>query len=84
MAHYSVAEARSGLPRLIDKAKSGERVTITRRGEAVAELIPVQPLPTRDTHATHEWLKVRSKRRPLPDGLASLTVLQAIKDEKPW
>lgn len=84
MSTYSVAEARNGLPRLIDKAKAGERVTITRRGEAVAELVPVQALPPKDPSAPHEWLKSRAKLRPLPPGVNSLDILQAIKDEKPW
>jgi prevent-host-death family protein len=84
MSTYSIAEARNGLPGLINKAKAGERVTITRRGEAVAELVPIQTEPEKDPRAMHAWLKSRAKRRPLPSGVTSLDILQAMKDEKPW
>ncbi len=40
MSAYSVADAKAGLPRLIDKAVAGEEVIITRRGKPVAELRP--------------------------------------------
>jgi antitoxin (DNA-binding transcriptional repressor) of toxin-antitoxin stability system len=35
----SVAEAKNKLPMLIKRAESGERVTICRRGEPVADLV---------------------------------------------
>jgi prevent-host-death family protein len=35
----SVAEAKNKLPVLIKQAESGERVTICRRGEPVADLV---------------------------------------------
>ena len=35
----SVAEAKNKLPLLIKQAESGERVTICRRGEPVADLV---------------------------------------------
>jgi antitoxin (DNA-binding transcriptional repressor) of toxin-antitoxin stability system len=35
----SVAEAKNKLPALIKRAESGERVTICRRGEPVADLV---------------------------------------------
>jgi antitoxin (DNA-binding transcriptional repressor) of toxin-antitoxin stability system len=35
----SVAEAKNQLPRLIKRAEGGERVTICRRGEPVADLV---------------------------------------------
>lgn len=38
MPNYSVAQARNGLPRLIDKAIAGEEVVITRHGKVVAEV----------------------------------------------
>lgn len=40
MARYSVAEAKNNLPKLLDRALAGEEVTITRRGEAIATLVP--------------------------------------------
>ncbi|MBJ7499661.1 MAG: type II toxin-antitoxin system prevent-host-death family antitoxin [Sphingopyxis sp.] len=38
MPEHSVAEAKNGLPGLIDKARAGEQVIITRHGRPVAEL----------------------------------------------
>jgi len=40
MARYSVAEAKNNLPKLLDKALAGEEVTITRRGEPIAHIVP--------------------------------------------
>lgn len=40
LSTYSVADAKAGLHRLIDKAMAGEEVIITRRGKPVAELRP--------------------------------------------
>lgn len=41
-----VHEAKTHLSRLIDTALAGEDVVITRRGEEVARLVPVQGRPT--------------------------------------
>jgi prevent-host-death family protein len=63
MPSYSVAEARNNLSRLIDEALSGEAVTITRHGQAVAELKPTKPawkMP--DPEALLAWFD-----RPRPD-----------------
>ncbi len=38
-------EAKTTLSRLVDAAQAGEEVVITRRGEPVARLQPVRPLP---------------------------------------
>ena len=37
--HVSVAEAKSQLPALIKRAETGERITICRHGEPVADLV---------------------------------------------
>ena len=36
---YSIAEARSRLPRIVDQAESGVEVELTRRGKPVAVLV---------------------------------------------
>lgn len=36
-------EAKTKLAELLDKVEAGETVTITRRGRAVAQLVPVRP-----------------------------------------
>ena len=36
---YSIAEARSKLPRIVDQAEAGVEVELTRRGQPVAVLV---------------------------------------------
>jgi len=36
---YSIAEARSRLPRIVDQAESGVEIELTRRGQPVAVLV---------------------------------------------
>ena len=40
MTHYSVAEAKNNLPKLLDRVLAGEEVVITRRGKAIARIEP--------------------------------------------
>jgi prevent-host-death family protein len=40
MREYGVYEAKTKLPDLIKQVQKGERVTITNRGEPVADLVP--------------------------------------------
>lgn len=40
MTHYSVAEAKNNLPKLLDRMLAGEEVVITRRGKPIARLEP--------------------------------------------
>lgn len=41
MARVGAFEAKTKLAELLDKVEAGETVTITRRGRAVAKLVPV-------------------------------------------
>lgn len=45
MARYSVAAAKDSFSELIDRARAGEEVVITRRGQVVAELCPPRAMP---------------------------------------
>ncbi len=40
MSEYGIYEAKTKLPDLIKQVQQGERVTITNRGEPVADLVP--------------------------------------------
>ena len=40
MPEYEINEAKTKLPDLIKQVQLGERVTITNRGEPVADLVP--------------------------------------------
>lgn len=63
MTTHSIAEAKTQLSKLIDRAFRGEPVVITRRGEPVVELKPVRPAPEPIakpiTRADIEWLRTR-------------------------
>ena len=80
MTTYSVANAKTGLPRLIDLALKGEEVVITRHGKAVAELRSVVR-PARDpATASYRWLRERRQARP-GVGLTSVQLLDQMYDD---
>lgn len=85
MSSYSVAEAKNGLPGLIDRALAGEEVLITRHGRVVVEIRPALPAadPPVDKAASLRWLRERRQGRPRI-GADSAAVMQAMSDEKPW
>lgn len=83
MAVYSVAQARDGLPGLIDKAMAGEEVIITRHGKPVAELRPApadRPADTSDFKAMTRWLISRSVT-PKPGAPNSVELLNMIYED---
>ena len=53
---YSIAEARSRLPSLVDEAESGIEVELTRRGQPVAVLV-----------SRREFDRLRGTRRQFSD-----------------
>ena len=55
MTHYSVAEAKNNLPKLLDRMLAGEEVVITRRGKPIARLAPETP-PVVGFPLDLEWL----------------------------
>ena len=68
MTTYSVAEAKNQLPKLIDRALTGEEVVITRRGKPVVEpkQVPARPQASK-AKAIHHWLFQRTRSRPSVD-----------------
>jgi len=79
MSAYSVADAKTNLPRLIDLALAGEEVVITRHGKPVAELRPVAaPARTGET-GTYEWLRSRRIRPAV--SINSVDLLNMIYEE---
>lgn len=85
MTSYSVAEAKNGLPGLIDRALDGEEVLITRHGRVVVELRPalLKGAPPADKGASSAWLRTRREARPHL-GVDSADVLRALADERQW
>lgn len=55
MTHYSVAEAKNNLPKLLDRMLAGEDVVITRRGKPIARLAP-EKAPVVGFPLDLEWL----------------------------
>lgn len=56
MTHYSVAEAKNNLPKLLDRMLAGEEVVITRRGKAIARLNPEEKATAAGFKRGLEWL----------------------------
>ena len=48
MRHVGAFEAKTHLSELLAAVEAGEEITITRRGRAVARLVPVAPAAGRD------------------------------------
>lgn len=63
MADIGAYEAKTHLPKLLERVEKGERFVITRHGKPVAELIPV---PARDTAAIARAItEIRAVRQRL-------------------
>ena len=59
MAEVTIRELRNHGGEVIDRVARGERLTITRSGKPVAELLPLRPMPLRATALVE-------RRRKLP------------------
>ena len=57
MATVGAYEAKTHLPELLKRVESGEHITITRHGHAVAELVPPGAAPVRDVRGVVEEIK---------------------------
>lgn len=51
MTTISLAQAKNQLSELVERARSGEAITVTRRGQPVARLVPANPEEVRDQRA---------------------------------
>lgn len=80
MTTYSVADAKNGLPGLIDRAQQGEEVIITRHGKAVAELRPVTSTGVKAQAASYAWLRDRRQARK-GSGLTSVELLNRLYED---
>jgi prevent-host-death family protein len=81
MSSHSVADAKNRLSELINRALRGEGVVITRRGQPVVELKPVQPAPRPITKADIEWLRGR-RALMTPAKIDAATVVRQMRDER--
>ena len=78
MSRYSVAEARNNLPKLLDRALAGEEVTITRRGEVIARIVPEQPV---GAPLDLEWLKAHIVTPKSGTDFDSAALIRQMRDE---
>src|SRR5262245_42657840 len=64
-------EAKTHLPALLERVARGERITITKHGKPVAQLVPVEPETKPDVKAVVEAMRAfRDKNGPvLGEGL---------------
>jgi prevent-host-death family protein len=79
MSTYSVADAKAGLPGLINRALAGEEVIITRHGKPVVELRPTA-VPGPAGTVSHDWFLSR-RVKLAPGAPTSVELLNMIYDE---
>lgn len=79
MSTYSVADAKNGLPRLIDLALEGEEVVITRHGRPVAELRPIRSAAP-VAEVDYSWLRAR-RLRPKAGAPSSVDLLREMDED---
>ena len=74
MERIGAYEAKTHLPRLLDRVARGESLTITRHGRPVARLVPVTGDRERAQEAAARILERRRhlKRVPLADLVATI------------
>jgi len=80
MTTYSVADAKNGLPKLIDRALGGEEVIISRHGKPVIELRPVSSKGRTAPVASYAWLRNRRLMRE-PSEMTSVDLLNQLYEE---
>ena len=75
MRQVTVAEAKAQLSSLLDAVESGQPVVITRRGKAIAELVP--------RHAVRDLLpQLQALRDSLPyQATSGVETMRALRDE---
>lgn len=66
---YSIAEARSNLPTLVDEVEAGQEIQLTRRGKAVAVVLSVR-----------EYARLRAERPPFGDAYMRFLTTHALHE----
>jgi prevent-host-death family protein len=81
MSKHSIAETKNKLSELIERARSGEEITITRHGQPVATINPVPSAARRITDADLDWLDRHRVGRKIPKEDAG-TFVSRMRDEE--
>ncbi len=66
---YSIAEARSNLPTIVDQAEAGQAIELTRRGKAVAVVVSLR-----------EFARLRGERAPFGEAYKHFLATHALSD----
>jgi prevent-host-death family protein len=85
MSTHSVAEAKTRLSQLIDRALKGEEVVITRHGHPVVALRPVPKPPRPVSIASLDWLaahRIKPARPPAEDAGTFISRMRDEEDER--
>lgn len=80
MREIGAYEAKTHLPKLLERVEKGERFVITRHGRAVAELIPISQRNPQKIRKAIENLKVFQKTH----SLGGLSVREMIKEGRKY
>ncbi len=76
MAAYSVAEAKAHLSNILKKVEAGQKVTITRRGQPIATIVPAAKAPT-----AVDWARITALRDKLPKSrLSAARLVREMRD----
>jgi prevent-host-death family protein len=82
MSTVGIFEAKTRLSEIVRKVEQGERFTITVRGQAKAQVIPVQPMGPR--HAPEEVEAAYERlRNPRITGISPEEIKAAIEEGRP-
>ena len=66
---YSIAEARSNLPTIVDQVEAGQEIELTRRGKPVAVVVSLR-----------EIARLRGERAPFGDAYTRFLKTHALHD----
>ncbi|MDB5800625.1 MAG: prevent-host-death family protein [Rhodocyclales bacterium] len=78
MSAYSIAEAKAHLSELLKRAEAGEEVVITRRGEAVVRLAPLQA-----ERKPADWSRIDALRESTPHMKTnSADIVRTLREER--
>ncbi len=67
MPRVGAYEAKTHLPKLLERVARGEKITITKHGVPVAELVPAAPAPRRNVADAIAEIKELRREHTLGD-----------------
>ncbi|WP_420616398.1 type II toxin-antitoxin system Phd/YefM family antitoxin [Candidatus Palauibacter sp.] len=78
MDRIGAYEAKTHLPRLLDRVADGESLTITRHGRPVARLVPVDEDDRARAYAAAR--RIRERRKRLPQRVSISELIETIHE----